>query len=783
MAPNHLNQDHSLAEHDQAVEALRQSEGRFRKLVEQAPLAMAVVSMDGVIEFINQRAVKDFGYLPEDIPNMDRWWAQAYPDEAYRRQVIADWTGRIEKALSEKQDIVGNEYRVTCKDGTQKICFISGVPVSEKILVLFDDISERKRMQEALHESEKRYKMVSELVTDYVYRLDIAADGKVTMDFVSDNFYSLTGRTREDILTIESWSSFVHPDDLGEVMGLLQRLSATPQSAELECRSYVHGRNLRWVSVIAKSEWDDQKRRVTGIVGAVKDITERKKAQESTAAEKERLAVTLRSIGDGVITTDINGRIDIMNEAAEELTGWNWGDAQGRPLESIFTIVNTETRQACASPFASVVSTGGIVELADHALLVMRDGTERLIANSGAPIRDGSGKTVGVVVVFRDVTEKQKIADTIQRSAKLDSLGVLAGGIAHDFNNLLTGIFGYIDLARSKSDNAETIDYLDATIASINRARALTLQLLTFAKGGAPIQKVTPLVPFVQEAVQFALSGSNVACKFCFAENLWACNIDKNQISQVIDNVVINAQQAMPSGGAIEVTATNVSSGEVDIPGLASGDYVRVSIRDFGIGIPKDIISRIFDPFFTTKTKGHGLGLATCYSIINRHGGCIDVESEPGKGSVFHIYLPVATAPAIARQASTSHRTGSGTIIVVDDEEVIRTTVRRMLELLGYAAVCKKDGREAIDFYLSETHQGRSYAAIIIDLTIPGGMSGIESAAEIRKFDEKIPMFVASGYADDSVMRSPSEYGFTASLRKPFTIAELSEMLSGHLKT
>jgi CheY-like chemotaxis protein len=316
----------------------------------------------------------------------------------------------------------------------------------------------------------------------------------------------------------------------------------------------------------------------------------------------------------------------------------------------------------------------------------------------------------------------------------------------------------------------------------MNRARALTLQLLTFSKGGAPIQKATPLDPFVKEAVQFALSGSNVACQFCFSENLWACNIDKNQIGQVIDNIVINAQQAMANGGAIQVTATNIRSREVDNPGLVSGNYVRLSIKDCGIGIPKDIVPRIFDPFYTTKTKGHGLGLATCYSIINRHGGCIDVDSEPGKGSAFHIYLPAAATPSLAHQTNVLPRKGSGTIIVVDDEEVIRTTVQKMLKLLGYAAVCKNDGREAIEFYLSEVRQGRSYAAMIIDLTIPGGMGGIEAAAEIRKFDQTIPIFVASGYADDSVMRNPGHYGFTSSLRKPFTIAELAEMLSGHLK-
>jgi CheY-like chemotaxis protein len=367
---------------------------------------------------------------------------------------------------------------------------------------------------------------------------------------------------------------------------------------------------------------------------------------------------------------------------------------------------------------------------------------------------------------------------------KLDSLGVLAGGIAHDFNNLLTGIFGFIDLARSVSKDAKTVDYLESTIAAMNRAKALTFQLLTFAKGGSPVQKTTPLIPFVQEAAQFALSGSNISCKFSLAETLWPCNIDKNQIGQVIDNIVINAQQAMPNGGAIEITAKNISPGlgEKSHPPLADGNYVKVSIKDFGIGIPKDIMPRIFDPFYTTKTKGHGLGLATCYSIMNRHGGCIDVESEPGKGSTFHVYLPASTVAAVTNTAAPGRHKGSGTIIVMDDEEVVRETIRKMLESLGYAVVCKKDGREAIDFYIDETRAKRKFAALIFDLTVPGGMGGIEAVAEIRKLNAgalpKVPVFVVSGYADNSVMKNPREYGFTASLSKPFTIAELSEMLN-----
>jgi two-component system, cell cycle sensor histidine kinase and response regulator CckA len=289
------------------------------------------------------------------------------------------------------------------------------------------------------------------------------------------------------------------------------------------------------------------------------------------------------------------------------------------------------------------------------------------------------------------------------------------------------------------------------------------------------------LISFIRETAQFALSGSNISCRFLLAQNLWPCNIDKNQIGQVIDNIVINAQQAMPNGGTIEVTANNISLGEKEHPPLSKGNFVKVSIKDFGIGIPKDIMPRIFDPFYTTKTKGHGLGLATCYSIINRHGGCIDVESEPGKGSTFHVHLPASTEAIAADTAALAKHKGSGTIIVVDDEEVIRNLMKRMLESLGYSVVCKNNGKEAVDFYVSETKAKRRITAMVFDLTVPGGMGGTEAVSEIRKLDTHIPVFVVSGYADNFVMKNPAEYGFTASISKPFTIAELSDMLNKNL--
>jgi PAS domain S-box/PAS domain S-box len=502
----------------------------------------------------------------------------------------------------------------------------------------------------------------------------------------------------------------------------------------------------------------------------VENITERKQAEDALKESEERFSRLAQASFEGITIHD-KGLILDTNQALADLFGYELSELIG---VNVLNLAMPESRDKVRNNFL----TG--YEKPYEAMGRKKDGTAFVGELRGKSITY-QGRMVRVTAI-RDITEHKRAEEELQKAQKLDSLGVLAGGIAHDFNNLLTGIFGYVDLARTVSKDARVRDYLELTIASINRARALSMQLLTFAKGGSPLQKITPLIPFIQETVQFALSGSNISCKFLLAENLWQCNIDKDQIGQVIDNIVINAQQAMPNGGAIELMAENITLGEKGYSPLVKGNYVKISIKDYGIGIPKDIIPRIFDPFYTTKLKGHGLGLATCYSIINRHGGCIDVESEPGKGSTFHFFLPASTEAVVANEAMVGKHKGSGTIIVMDDEEAVRETVRLMLESLGYTVVCKNNGREAIDFYINETRSNRHIAAMIFDLTVPGGMGGLEAIKEIRELNKEVPVFVVSGYAENSVMKNPGEYGFTASISKPFTIAEFSEMLNKNLK-
>jgi PAS domain S-box-containing protein len=760
--------NYDITERKHAEQALREKEARYRALVESSPDAITQSDLSGKILMCNSQAARLHGYeRAEDLIGTSVF--SLFPPEELARTRI-----NLQKTL--KDGVTRNtEYRLLKKDGSQFQAELSATVITDaggtptSFMAMTRDIGERRRMEEALRQSEERFSRLAQAsfegvaIHDREKILDAnqamaSLFGYELSELVGMNVLDLAAPESRDLVRVNSLAGYDKPY---EAIGL--RKDGSTLAGELNSRPITYqGRVVR--------------------VTAIHDMSERKRGEEAIAAERERLAVTLRSIGDGVITTDLRGHIVLMNRVAEDVTGWTQSAAQGQPLEAVFAVIDEITREPCENPVTRVLSTGQISELANHTVLIARDGTERIVADSGAPIRDRDGETIGVVLVFRDMTEKRKSLDALQRAAKLDSLGVLAGGIAHDFNNLLAGIFGYIDLARTVSKDAKTIEYLDATLATMNRARALTLQLLTFAKGGAPVQRVTPLTPFIQDTVQFALSGSSVACRFSLAERLWSCNIDKNQIGQVVDNIVINAQQAMPNGGTVEVTARNVSLEEGACPALAKGNYVKVSIKDTGIGIARDIMPRIFDPFYTTKTKGHGLGLATCYSIMSRHGGWIDVESEPGKGSTFHVYLPASTEVGVAGREESVRYRGSGTIVVVDDEPVIRTTVRRMLESLGYGVVCRGDGAEAVDLYVEESMAGNAFAAMILDLTIRGGMGGQAAVAEIRKLDRSLPVFVASGYADDPVMRNPAKFGFTASICKPFTIAELAKMLDGNLR-
>ncbi len=517
------------------------------------------------------------------------------------------------------------------------------------------------------------------------------------------------------------------------------------------------------------------------------DITDRRNAEEELRKTQSILKAALDQSQAGIaIANAPDGKLRYVNDAGLLIRGgsrdaivngvgldryvasWQIFDLDGSPLRTDEV------------PLARAIMFG---ETNKREFIVRRDsGEDRVVLANAAPIKDDTGKVFAAVVVFLDTTEIRKYQQDVERSQKLEALGLLAGGIAHDFNNILGGFFGYLDLARSISSNDKVNSYLGKAAQGIDRARGLTQQLLTFAKGGSPIIDRDSLGPFLQESAEFAMSGSTLSCAFDIPNNLWDGYYDKNQLSQVLNNIIINAQQAMPNGGCIQISASNLELAPAQHPNLPAGNYVKISFKDSGIGIPKEYLGRIFDPFYTTKPKGHGLGLASSYSIIRRHKGWIDVESEPGKGSVFHLYIPAATTKG--SQSDTEQQIdhhGSGLFLVMDDEEAMRETIGAMLELFGYQAILTSCGEEAIQIAQERHKTGQAIAGMIFDLTIPGGMGGKAAVGEIRKLYPQTPIFVASGYAEDPVMANPLRYGFSASICKPFISTELSRLLETHM--
>jgi len=501
------------------------------------------------------------------------------------------------------------------------------------------------------------------------------------------------------------------------------------------------------------------------------------------ATEKEQLAVTLNSIGDAVITTDTNGRVALMNPVAENLTGWSIDDATGRPLDKVFNIVNEHSGEPCESPVEKVLSSGQIVGLANHTALISRDGQMRSIADSGAPIRTSNGDTIGVVLVFRDVTDQYRLERELEKIRKIESLGLLAGGIAHDFNNMLSAILGNIDLSLQDSNLAEkTRKRLgDATKASL-RARDLTRQLLTFAKGGQPIRQAADLSEIIQDSTDFILHGSDIKCRYHFADNLHLVDIDKNQISQVIQNLIINAVQAMPAAGIIEVSCRNADSEAISATPLKTDkQYVCVKITDEGQGISQDIIDKVFDPYFSTKSQGSGLGLSIVHSIVTKHDGHIQVDSVPGKGTSFSIYLPAASR---GRQSTVETSVQGvdtplhGRVLVMDDEEPVRQTISLMLEEFELKSLQAANGEEAVRLYREHLGTEDPIGLTILDLTVPGGMGGKEAAQEILAIDPDARIVVSSGYSQDPIMANYREHGFCAVLAKPFDLSELGAVLN-----
>jgi PAS domain S-box-containing protein len=530
---------------------------------------------------------------------------------------------------------------------------------------------------------------------------------------------------------------------------------------------------------------EDQKRHLAETQGlhqeAVDALLQARQAERDLDDERERLIVTLRSIGDGVITTDLNGAILSINNVAETLTGWTREEAVGRPLATVFQNFDTETREPCNNSVTTLVDTATVSRRC--TILAERDLTEHPIEECAAPIRNAEGGAIGMVLAFRDITDSLRIQEERAKANKLASLGLLAGGIAHDFNNILMAVMGNVSMARAVMPRgALSGNWLAEAEQACVRARQLTWQLLTFSKGGVPTRKPVAVARILQESAGLALHGSSVECTFDLAEDLWTVEADAAQLVQVFSNVLINARQAMSDGGSVRVRVENILETDrrwENALRVEPRRYVRVSIVDKGIGIPKEHISRIFDPYFSTKKQGSGLGLATTYSIVKNHGGFLAVDSRPGHGTTVQINFPAAGSREVEVHAEAAVRAAGSKqrVLIMDDEASVRTLAANMLQHLGYEAEVVEGGSAAVERFERALASGQRFDVVLLDLSVPGDLGGTEAVDRLGALDPEVKTILMSGFAQHPAVTEFQTYGFKAVITKPFTLQELSATL------
>jgi PAS domain S-box-containing protein len=520
------------------------------------------------------------------------------------------------------------------------------------------------------------------------------------------------------------------------------------------------------------------------LVGVIVDNTARRDAELALAAEKERLAVTLGSMSEGVITIDSLGRVLFINRAAADMVQWNSEEAVGRDVTKICILKNAASGRDAELPVKGVLEGGEHAELPPGTMIKGRTDRMRLVEGRLVPVADVSSKRVGAVLVLRDITERHRMEEKLQNVAKMESVGILAGGIAHDFNNILTAVLSNLTLLQlDLAGMPEQASLLDEAVLATKRAGELTLQLLTFSKGGDPVRSAVHLPEVIKEAATFSHRGSGVKSEFDMPANLWAADVDKAQISQVIQNLVINATQAMRDGGTLRIAASNERVPAGSHPVLPEGDYIRITVTDTGAGIPPEHIGKIFDPYFTTKLQGHGLGLATVFSIIKRHQGHIEVSSVVGKGTTFTFWLPAAKeSQSLSTPPASFPGAGKGgRVLFMDDEEPILKMAEKLMQRMGLEFESVADGKAAIERYRAAKEAGQPFDLVVMDLTIPGGMGGKEAISVLRGIDPNVRAIVSSGYSSDLTMSDFRKHGFRGMVAKPYDVSELASVIRGVL--
>ncbi len=652
-------------------------------------------------------------------------------------------------------------------------------------------VSENRKLKERLDQLETKLHglQTAELILNSSQDLIFAVDenlrfvyanpqtihfGSTAMDCSAEEFI------HRSLIDIAESPAMLGSDFAKRKFKIITNLFSDPKSMYLES-NVIYKESLVWLGLwlIPVREYTG---RVLAVAGIARNITEQKNIQAALAAEKERLAVTLSSVADAVVTANIHGQVVSFNDAAEKLTGRNKNDVSGLHVNDVLSFCSENNRTIVNNPIVSLLDKqlfGPSCYREDlDAVLQTIDGSNIPVSGTTTLIINSNNECLGAVLVLRDMSKQRAAEEEMHRVQKLEAVGILAGGIAHDFNNILTSISGNISLAQIKRDEAFIAARLKDAEKAVLRAQGLTSQLLTFSKGGAPIKTLASVDRIIDDSAAFSLIGSSVRRTVQIPDDLWRVEVDEGQISQVIQNLVINSEQAMPDGGTVYISAENRQIEDESSLPLKPGQYVVIYVKDEGIGIPTCNLDRVFDPYFTTKENGTGLGLATVHSIVRRHGGHITVDSTEGVGTTFSLFLP-ATEDRPSTEFSSAYPPleGTGCILVMDDEKTVRDVVCSMIQSLGFSTEWTAGGQEALELYRKRYNNNNPFCAVIVDLTVPGDIGGKEVLPLLKKIDPKAKVIVSSGYFNDPIMSEYKKYGFSERIAKPYGIEQLSRVL------
>ncbi|MCP3875478.1 MAG: PAS domain S-box protein, partial [Desulfobacteraceae bacterium] len=669
-----------------------------------------------------------------------------------------------------KQEIYSNGQIVELKTLTQSFNQMAA-QLQQMLNDLNHEIIDRKQAEGSLRKSEAHLKTLIETIPDLIWLKDpngiyLSCNSKFER-FFGANESDIVSKTDYDFVDKELAGFFREKDK--------DVIAANKPIMNEEEVVYADDGHREILETI-KTPMYDSENNLIGVLGIARDITLRKMTEDALRSEKEFTDKALNVQNDTFFLFDlINGKALRWNQSFKHISGYT--DEEIDRMKAPDSYYSPKDLEKAKEFIQKVLKEGmGIIELD----LICKNGNKVPTEYNASVIRDDLGKPKFFISIGRDITDRKKIESQLQQSQKMEAIGTLAGGIAHDFNNMLGVITGNVSYALNNlNKDDELYDVLSDIQESSKQAQNLTYQLLTFSKGGAPIKKVTDINKLINVSAVFSIRGTKAKCSFELSNNLWKANIDEGQINQVISNLMINANQAMPNGGTITIRTENVN---IDIEGgipLPAGRYIKIVVEDQGVGISKKHFLNIFEPYFTTKQKGSGLGLATTYSIIKRHDGHITVYSEIEKGTVFKIYLPAALKDVRESddKAEPKHK-GQGKILIMDDQEPILTMASRMLIKMGYDTAFATDGSQAIEMYKEAQSSENPFDLVILDLTVPGGMGGLKTIIELLKFDPNVKAAVSSGYSNDPIMAKHEDYGFCGVVPKPYTKEQLSEALN-----